>query len=149
MSTINDLNNLFKDIADAVREKKGTSELINPKDFGSEIRGISGDNSSENVVYYDVRNVSSPAKEALLFFSELIKINEADLKVIEPYVAYLVQTGNNIQSAFNVVKSISINLNLEIYIMNSYLTIKDFFVTSGIDISSIPTITKEEFYSFD
>ena len=31
------------DIADAIREKKGSSELLDPADFASEVRGIEGD----------------------------------------------------------------------------------------------------------
>jgi hypothetical protein len=34
------LTELFTDIADAIREKKGTSETLSPKDFSEEIRGI-------------------------------------------------------------------------------------------------------------
>lgn len=149
MSTINDLNNLFKDIADAVREKKGTSELINPKDFGVEIRGISGGGSSSNVVYYDVRNTDAAIKDILLGFSELVKTDETFSEDIAPLTVFLLSTGNNIQNIANIINYISINLNLEVYINGSYSTIKGFFDAIGADISSIPTITKEEFYSFD
>ena len=40
MAKENNLKDLLTDVADAIREKKGTTELINPQDFGSEIRSI-------------------------------------------------------------------------------------------------------------
>lgn len=56
MAKDNNLKDLLTDVADAIREKKGTTELINPQDFGEEIRGIeSGGGNSWNadVVWND------------------------------------------------------------------------------------------------
>lgn len=44
MAKENNLKDLLTDVADAIREKKGTTELINPQDFGEEIRGIESGN---------------------------------------------------------------------------------------------------------
>ena len=38
----NNLKDHLKEVADAIRAKKGTSDLINPQDFATEIEGISG-----------------------------------------------------------------------------------------------------------
>ncbi|MBO7294873.1 MAG: leucine-rich repeat protein, partial [Bacteroidaceae bacterium] len=40
MSKENNLTDFLTDVADAIREKKGTTEKINPQDFSEEIRGI-------------------------------------------------------------------------------------------------------------
>ena len=40
MAKNNNLKDLLTDVADAIREKKGTAEKINPQDFGSEIKAI-------------------------------------------------------------------------------------------------------------
>ena len=45
------LNETMNEIADAIREKTGKSELIKPVDFAEEIRGISGGGES-NFTYY-------------------------------------------------------------------------------------------------
>lgn len=45
MSKENNLTDFLTDVADAIREKKGTSEKINPQDFSEEIRGIEGGNN--------------------------------------------------------------------------------------------------------
>lgn len=151
MSTINDLNNLFKDIADAIREKKGTSELINPKDFGIEIRGISGGDSSENVIYCDIRNEETAIKNLLLSLSEVLKYHYDGGTYIMPLGLYLGTEKNGIQNdmqtAIGEVEYISLNLDFEICMHSNYRTVKDLIAMYVGDISSIPTITKEEFYS--
>lgn len=43
----NNLKDHLKEVADAIRAKKGTSDLINPQDFATEIEGISGGGSGE------------------------------------------------------------------------------------------------------
>ena len=40
MSKENNLTDFLTDVADAIREKKGTSELINPQDFSEEIKNL-------------------------------------------------------------------------------------------------------------
>ena len=45
MAKNDNLKDFLTDVADAIREKKGTTELINPQDFGSEIRGIESGNA--------------------------------------------------------------------------------------------------------
>ena len=40
MAKNDNLKDLLTDVADAIREKKGTTEKINPQDFSSEIKGI-------------------------------------------------------------------------------------------------------------
>lgn len=38
----NNLKDHLKEVADAIRAKKGTTDLINPQDFAEEIGAISG-----------------------------------------------------------------------------------------------------------
>lgn len=47
MAKNDNVKDFCKDIADAIREKKGTSDLINPQDFSAEIKSISGGGGSE------------------------------------------------------------------------------------------------------
>lgn len=56
MSKENNLTDFLVDVADAIRAKKGTSELINPQDFSEEIRSIeSGSTEVEekDINFYD------------------------------------------------------------------------------------------------
>lgn len=47
MAKNNNLGDFLSDIADAIREKKGTTEPINAQDFASEIASISGGGGSD------------------------------------------------------------------------------------------------------
>lgn len=40
MAKENNLKDFLTDVADAIREKKGTTDLINPQDFSAEIASI-------------------------------------------------------------------------------------------------------------
>jgi hypothetical protein len=55
MSKENNLTDFLTDVADAIREKKGTSEKINPQDFSEEIRGIEsgGEDIGFTIEVYD------------------------------------------------------------------------------------------------
>lgn len=54
MSKTDNLTDFLTDVADAIREKKGTTEKINPQDFSEEIRGIqSGEGGNATIEYTD------------------------------------------------------------------------------------------------
>ena len=48
---MNNLTDFLTDVADAIRAKKGTAELINPQDFSSEIASIEGGGKPQRVMY--------------------------------------------------------------------------------------------------
>lgn len=52
MGKNNNLKDFVTDIADAIREKRGTTELINPQDFSNEIKGI--ESGSPEADYNDI-----------------------------------------------------------------------------------------------
>jgi hypothetical protein len=55
MAKNNNLKDFLTDVADAIREKKGTSSKINPQDFSAEIKSIEGGGGSiESREYKDV-----------------------------------------------------------------------------------------------
>lgn len=63
MSKQDNLTDFLTDVADAIREKKGTSEKINPQDFSEEIRGIeSGNTFSEVMIDADGRGKRAVTK---------------------------------------------------------------------------------------
>lgn len=54
MSKQDNLTDFLTDVADAIREKKGTTEKINPQNFSEEIRGIeSGGGGNADIEYVD------------------------------------------------------------------------------------------------
>lgn len=53
MSKENNIQDLLHDVADAIREKKGTEELINPQDFSNEIKNLPSGSSPFAVDFGD------------------------------------------------------------------------------------------------
>ena len=55
MAKDNNLQDFLTDVANAIREKKGTSELINPQDFSAEIESIqTGEqDNTKDINFYD------------------------------------------------------------------------------------------------
>lgn len=51
----NNLKDHLKEVADAIRAKKGTNDLINPQDFATEIEGISGGGESGGSKYHEIK----------------------------------------------------------------------------------------------
>lgn len=73
MAINNDLPVFLKNIADAIREKKGTSELINPQDFSDEIASISS--GGESLPLVQGIDLTSLPQSGLLSRSESKKID--------------------------------------------------------------------------
>lgn len=75
----NNLKDHLKEVADAIRAKKGTTDLINPQDFATEIEGISGGGSGgeSNITYYryDRDNALSVWKDNGTEFTVLLYAN--------------------------------------------------------------------------
>lgn len=51
MSKTDNLTDFLTDVADAIREKKGTTDLINPQDFSNEIASIQSSSTPKKVIY--------------------------------------------------------------------------------------------------
>ena len=73
MGKTNNLHDFLKDLADAIREKTGVSESINPQDFSKQIKAIQGSSnntsSEENVGYLQLHLDQSYTAFFLLFLS--------------------------------------------------------------------------------
>lgn len=70
MAKDNNIQDFLTDVADAIREKKGTTDLINPQDFSSEIASIQsgGDIWGFDTIGYTPRN--SPIAERIEYSAE-------------------------------------------------------------------------------
>lgn len=54
MARVNNLTDFLTDVADAIREKKGTTEPINASDFDTEIQNLpsGGEDSIEDIIKF-------------------------------------------------------------------------------------------------
>lgn len=103
MSKENNLTDFLTDVADAIREKKGTADKINPQDFSDEIKGIKT-STSMWTGHVDVEGLKAIGwdDEDIAYFQEHgVNWNEEDdeyHKVSEDNKALCgVLTANNIQ----------------------------------------------------
>ena len=81
MSKQNNLTDFLTGVANAIRAKKGTTALINPQNFESEIVSISGGGGSElNIAYGD----TAPEDTSKLW----VKTTEPDSVEISPDFGY-------------------------------------------------------------
>ena len=154
------LNEVMKETAEAIREKKGTSELIAPVDFAEEIKGISaggGESGGELYMkYYDIDAMASSLgveKQQLLnFISEqlyyifmLVRLYNPDIEAGGVMPLYI-QTAES----FNITKGIGILYGYEISEAWAQFVITPEFVASKLRMSLDQfEITKEQFYTFE
>ena len=143
----NNLKDHLKEVADAIRAKKGTNDLINPQDFATEIEGISGGGSGESgskYVYYDLRNASTDAKGMFLTYCALmLRFDGADMYTITP----LGIPFEGIDDTF-IGKTLAAmtDLDLEIDFGEGLMKVRDIMSMGGL---SFPEITKEQFYDLN
>lgn len=71
MSKNNNLGDFLKDLANAIREKKGSTELINPQNFSDEIRNLQGKSGK----YISINENNSDLIYLLIRFSDSFGID--------------------------------------------------------------------------
>lgn len=138
------LNEVMKDTADAIREKTGKSELIKPVDFATEIKGITA-GGGDNWVYANLEQLGQIENITFGVFAMLVKLEKDGEVQIVPaaYARLLEQSGAD-------WKDIGIDISVKVVMSgHGVMTIAEALVDSGIDINSIPKITKEQFYDLN
>lgn len=65
MAKNDNLTDFLADVADAIREKKGTTDLINPQDFNAEIRELAGLSAVEKVSHTNLSNYMTEIANSL------------------------------------------------------------------------------------
>mgnify|MGYP006314534389 CR=1 FL=1 len=144
------LNEVMKDTADAIREKKGTSDLIAPIDFAEEIKGITaGGESSESGVecfYYSQRGAVIQFQSSWKDYSLLVKIKIDNMIAIVPSMLFKNALDAN-EEPFTEAEVVAVCIaNPMIYSPDTGLiplveTIEMF--------DKYPFITKEQFYDLN
>lgn len=127
------------DVADAIREKKETTEPIAAQDFADEIRGI----KTDGMRYFDCRNMTSYG----YVYSGGIGISD---------VAFIAKSFNNskeisISPLGNYILAIGLDLDVQCYRLGSHMTMRELIneflnYEFSCTLEDLPEITKEEFY---
>lgn len=156
----NNLKDHLKEVADAIRAKKGTSELINPQDFATEIEGISGGGSGggeeSDWIYYDCSSADDSIFQIAMMLPAILKKAEvrdgivSGVQIGSPAFAYP-------SSDYAKIIAIAIDYSQPCIDANGTRTLRE-EATLHPDselaqivgmVASSPEITKEEFYDLN
>ena len=155
----NNLKDHLKEVADAIRAKKGTNDLINPQNFATEIEGISGGSGCEsgsNIEYLDVTNVQADGWITILlmcslFVKQEVKLGENSANSVFPTLQSQAMRGDLMgvnQFAIDLNALVALSMNGIVQTM----TVAEFVMEAGAtqeQLDSIPRITKEQFYDLN
>lgn len=151
----NNLKDHLKEVADAIRAKKGTTDLINPQDFATEIEGISGGGESggERRYAYITNESFTSADELALILSmyiSMVKMNIDGMCIASPALLMLHNAmGANIEPI-----ALSIDLDMVAYIPTGKFSLEEILAEDGtIELKktweALPKLTKEQFYDLN
>ena len=148
----NILTEHFKEVADAIRAKKGTSDLINPQDFSKEIASIEGSGGGESSWRYYRINIKETTDVFVQFYGSNVKADMGDGEVAV--------VGVGLIFAYNVPaanwKAVAINVDVPTYSPTDIgtITFREQIESQGGSIDDLSdagliSITKEQFYSLE
>ena len=156
MDKTNNLQYFLTDIADAIREKKGTTDLINAQSFADEIKNLpQSGGGTEGGIQYEYIVIEKPYNEVtflIILTADILKDTYYD-KVILPAGIYIATYGVPHIQNNSSIGAVAYNFSKELSLTDgSQMTMKDYLLANGIteeQISALPRITKEEFYNFE
>lgn len=161
MAKTDNLIDYLTDIADAIREKKGTSDLINAQNFADEIKNMTtaggGEGDGGSGVEYFVYDGSNMAAIMLSILSIYTKVR-ASIDGGTPFIlvgpSYGVRA--SLPSSITTTEiAFGVDLNARMSEEGSpetLFTIKEYVLSKGVteeDIAALPRITEEEFYNLN
>lgn len=156
----NNLKDHLKEVADAIRAKKGTSDLINPQDFATEIEGISGSGEGEgsNIEYLDVSGIENDMLVILLTgigvnvkWDSLGNTDHHSIVIAPTGVVGLPRKEDGYTPDANIL-AVAVDKTIVLYdrlFGETPISVGDFLEANSIDLASIPRLTKEQFYSLE
>lgn len=153
----NNLKDHLKEVADAIRAKKGTTDLINPQDFATEIEGISGgggdtpSGGGSNIEYEYYVLSEGWLKDlggGFPYLSSLVKttISGAGVVIAPVSLAKLINDNKEV-----VPDAIAIDMSLMTGVSGQFSPIKDTILKDGVTEETLAKyrITKEQFYDLN
>ena len=153
MAKNDNVKDFCKDVADAIRAKKGTTDLINPQDFATEIEGISGGGSGGGENTYEYIELTKPegwegddfsgevVSPLLMVAALLVKTNvNGSIVIMTAYTSALQTQAIPIAIAYDP--------NMVVQAGETQF-IKVGEVLQMFGIPDLPRITKEQFYSLE
>ena len=148
------LNETVAAIADAIREKKGTTDKIAPINFAEEIRGITtgGGESASTIEYLDVSGMSNDNKSSLIMYALQLKLTGESVVLGTQIISHGMYSRTPMPS---VVTAISMDVTMPItkYVSDSQSDKQELTTLEEMGISvftdNLPRLTKEQFYTLE
>ena len=144
------VSSLCEGIAESIRRKEGSTEKINPQDFVQRIDNlqVGGGTSESNIEYLDVSGLEDVKDIAMLsqFMRTKSKIGNPMIGVMPSAYPFAIGMTSNVD-----ILAVAIDLSAETFSQGQFdkMPLADFLAMMGIDLDSIPRITKEQFYSLE
>lgn len=156
------LKTFLTEIADAIREKKGTTDVINAQNFASEIASIEGSEDNSGTIYYKYAYSGGTAVpndgtqvDKLYFNTSVVNLNEY-LKTLDlPFVDYGGMTvypflvDLNSGNAYGIVKTMLTNINSPDYVGEFIIIGLNLYDSSAFQILWFDDTWAVENLSFD
>lgn len=154
------LKNFVKGIADAIRRKEGSSDLISPMDFAQRIDNLQvGGGTDEGIIeYLDVSGIGDTnenLRNGLVLFADIVKSKNDEGTLVGACLTGI-QTifgfsSNNVTTCVAVAVDFSRHIKGKINDGTELdMSIYDLLIMTGVaaseQLDSIPRITKEQFY---
>lgn len=143
----NNLKDHLKEVADAIRAKKGTTDLIAPNDFAEEIKGITSGSGESSWRYFDCKQTPIESREDILVEIQamLIKTESPSLSSIMSSAMMKYPDGSSEIVAFGADMSIETNVTGEFTTLGKFYEM----ATDMLAQAGIVEITKEQFYDLN
>jgi hypothetical protein len=145
------LNEVMKDTADAIREKKGTTDLIAPVNFAEEIKGITsggGESGGSSYIYYDQKKTILNIRN-LWEKSSTVKVNVEGQTIIGTTAEARLAIAENVFSADAIIAvCIDPNIKFQEVPTEPPLTIFEHY-TDALEFVNEVRITEEEYFNLN
>lgn len=144
------LNEVMKETADAIREKKGTTDKIAPINFAEEIKGITaGGGGGGGLSYFAIDTSILGADVAFAYGAFLGKVVLPEGSTIQPTLLLVQSADENLMKS---LKAIATDVNAKVYFMGQLVPLWggladtiEYFISEGI----LTPITEAEFYDLN
>lgn len=147
------LKDFCKNIADSIRAKEGSSELISPMDFAQRIDNlqVGGGTDKSSIEYLDVSGVED--KTIVFEWATSARLVIPQYAIIVSPVGRLVETLKNV--GYDYVKAIGVDTSSIVAMLQGEdtvsLTMTEYISMTGNSelFDSLPRLTKEQFYNLN
>lgn len=149
------LKNFVKGIADAIRRKEGSSDLISPMDFAQRIDNlqVGGGTDNSSIEYLDVSGLNAMLTTVLAGIGVNVKWDSLGSSDHYPIVIApmgFINIPRNEDYTLNAnILAVAIDITIVMYdrfFGETPISVGDFLEANSIDLASIPRLTKEQFY---